>query len=672
MALRPKYWDFTFIRYNRVYILLPGINLFFTKSNRFNLIYLFMATFVLISFVSRTVLLTYSFSHVSLTLLDLFKIYGIGLFYDFVAVSYYVVPFVIYLILVPNRVFNASWHRKLTIVIFFGFIFSLVFNGFSEWFFWEEFGKRFNFIAVDYLIYTTEVINNILESYPIPLLITIVLLLTIALFAFYVKKTMVLHTTFSDEKGFMSRLKEGGLLLLIPLLFFYLLDQQNLTSVSTNKFNAELSKNGLYSLFSAFRNNSLDYDDFYKSKEIDTVLKDLRKLQTTKKITFTSDDIKDITRHYSAAGEEKHYNVMLVMIESMSASYMDTYGSKQNLTPEMDKIVKKSLFFKKLYATGTRTVRGMEAVTLSIPPTPGRSIVKRPHNHDLSSVGFVFQEKGYDNKFIYGGHGYFDNMNEFFSHNGFNIVDHNNFTADEITFDNVWGVCDGDLFNKSLKEADNSFAQNRPFFNFIMTTSNHRPYTFPKEHMSQPQLEGRDSGVNYTDYAIKKFLDDAAKRPWFDTTLFIFVADHNGGSSGAVDLPLFRYLIPAFVYAPKILQPQVVDKLSSQIDLMPTVMSIMGWDFKGKFYGNNILADDFIQRAFIGNYQKLGYYQDNRLTILSPDESVKSLEVEKLELKDVRYKQIPDNQADIDNAITYYQSANYLYKNNLTRHVKGQ
>ncbi len=630
-----------------------------------------MATFIVVSFVSRSVLLTYSFSHVSLNVLDLLKVYGIGLFYDFVAVSYYVVPFVIYLILVPNKIFNAPWHRKMTIAIFFGFIFAIVFNGFSEWFFWEEFGKRFNFIAVDYLIYTTEVINNILESYPVPLLLLIVLLLTVAIFLFYIKKTMVLHTTFSDEKGLKSRLKEGGLLLLIPLLSFYFLEQQNLTSASTNKFNAELSKNGLYSLFSAFRNNALDYDEFYKSHDINDVLHTLRKLQTTQETTFVSDDINDITRHYHHLGSEKHYNVMLVMIESMSAAYMNTYGNTQNLTPEMDRLTQESLFFNNLYATGTRTVRGMEAVTLSIPPTPGRSIVKRPNNHDLSSVGFTFEEKGYENKFIYGGHGYFDNMNEFFSHNGFNIVDHNNFEADEITFDNVWGVCDEDLFNKSIKEADNSFAAHKPFFNFIMTTSNHRPYTFPKEHMTQPKLEGRDSGVNYTDYAIKKFLDDAKKKPWFDNTLFIFIADHNGGSSGEVALPLFRYLIPAFIYAPKIIKPQTVSKLSSQIDLMPTVMSLMNWDYEGKFYGNDILGSDFNERAFISNYQKLGLYRENRLTILSPDENVVSLEVKTLKRKDVKYEEIPDNNEDIDRAITYYQSANYLYKNNLTRHVKG-
>ena len=663
---------FIFIGYNCIYNLYIGIPLFLQKSNRFNLVYLFMATFIFISFISRTVLLSYSFSHVSLSALDLLKVYGIGLFYDFVAVSYYIVPFVIYLILVPNRVFNSKWHRLFSIGIFFGFVFAIVFNGFSEWFFWEEFGKRFNFIAVDYLVYTTEVINNILESYPVPLLVTIVLLLTGLLFFFYYKKTSALQSTFSSEKGYKARLKEGGLLLLLPVLFFNLLDQQNLTSMSNNKFNAELSKNGLYSLFSAFRNNSLDYDDFYMTKNNDKVLKHLRELQSRQNATFTNKSIKDITRHYTAAGEEKRYNVMLIMIESLSAAYMDIYGNDKNLTPAIESYIHKSLFFDNLYATGTRTVRGMEAVTLSIPPTPGRSIVKRPNNHDLSSVGFIFQEKGYDNKFIYGGHGYFDNMNEFFSHNGFNIVDRNNFDENEVKFANVWGVCDEDLFDKALQEADKSYAEKKPFFSFVMTTSNHRPFTFPKDNMSQPEREGRDSGVNYTDYAIKKLLEDAAQKPWFDNTLFVIVSDHNGGSSGEVDVPLFRYIIPAFIYAPKIIKPQVVSKLSSQIDLMPTVMSLMHWNYQGKFYGNNILDTDFKEQAFVGNYQKLGFYRNNHLTILSPDATAKSLEITSLKRESVKYKELQNNQADIDDAITYYQSASYLYKNNLTRHTKAQ
>ena len=134
------------------------------------------------------------------------------------------------------------------------------------------------------------------------------------------------------------------------------------------------------------------------------------------------------------------------MVESLSAEYMGAFGDDRGWTPNLDDLAKRSLFFDNFYATGTRTVRGMEAVVLSVPPTPGRSIIKRPDCHDMFSSGFIFKEKGYENKFIYAGHGYFDNMNDFFSHNGFVMIDRTDMNSDEITFSNVWGVCDEDLF----------------------------------------------------------------------------------------------------------------------------------------------------------------------------------------------------------------------------------
>ena len=639
----------------------------FLKNDRFNLVFVFMMVFIAISFISRTALMMASFDDVDLSLLNLIKIYGIGAFYDFVASTYYVIPFVIYLILIPNKLFNAKIHKVLALGIYFSVLYGVIFNGFSEWFFWDEFGKRFNFIAVDYLVYTTEVLQNIWESYPIPLLVSIILVFNLGLFYLLSKKTTLFVESFTQESTFMQRAKKGLLLLVLPVLFFNILDQQKLTETFSNKFNAELSKNGLYSLFSAFRNNTLDYDEFYATLDINDVMLKLRTLLKSKDSSFVSKDLKNIQREFKAQGEEKHYNVMLIMIESLSASYMGIYGNTKNLTPYIDSYAKKSLFFNKLYATGTRTVRGMEAVTLSVPPTPGRSIVKRPDNHNLSSVGFIFANKGYENKFIYGGHGYFDNMNDFFGNNGFNIVDRNSFSDDEITFANVWGVCDENLFDKTLKEADKSFAKKKPFFNFIMTTSNHRPYTFPRDKMDQPKREGRDSGVNYTDYAVKKFFEDAAKKPWFDDTIFVLVADHNGGSSGSTDLPVYRYLIPAFFYAPKIIEPQTISKLSSQIDLMPTLLSLMNWDYNNKAYGNNILAPNFQERAFIGTYQKLGLLRDDKLTVLFPNASAKSLQISDLKLNDVTYIELEKNKKDIADTITYFQSATYLYKNKLNR-----
>ena len=636
---------------------------------RYRFLFYFFIVFVAISFLSRSALLLHSYSLVDTNPLELLKLYLVGFFYDVVAYFYYIIPFVIYLFLVPRKIFNSKIHKIISLLVFFGILYGVVFNGVSEWFFWDEFGKRFNFIAVDYLVYTHEVIRNIQESYPMPLLLSVIFVITASIFYLIAKRSDGFKRLFHDASNYKRRLIPTLLLLTLPTIFFMVLHKQGIAlSVSDNRYNQELAKNGFYSLFSAFRNNELDYYEFYKVADDKEVLTHYRTLVKSDNSQFLSEDLNNTLREITATAKETRPNVMLIMIESLSAEYMDAFGNDQNLTPHIDALTKKSIFFNNFFATGTRTVRGMEAVTMSVPPTAGRSIVKRPDNHNMFGIGWVFKEKGYDNKFIYAGHGYFDNMNEYFSNNGFTIVDRVSFKKDEICFANVWGVCDEDLFDKSIKEADISYSKKQPFFSFIMTTSNHRPYTYPEGKIDIPSHTGRDGGVKYTDYAINEFLKKASTKPWFDETLFIFVADHNGGSAGKNELPLYRYKIPLMVYAPKLLEPKLVSKLSSQIDLAPTLFGLMNWSYKSKFYGKDILSDSFRERALIGNYQKLGLYQDNILTMLLPNGKVKAFDVEELALKDNTYKERTPKEQDVKDTIGYYQSASYFYMNHLDRY----
>ena len=634
-------------------------------SGRFKFVSSFLLIFIMLSLVSRMVLLSVSHALVDMHPLELMKVFGIGLFYDLVAASYYLIPFVLYLIVVPKRIFNSKTHKMIATAVYFGVVYSLVFNVFSEYFFWDEFGKRFNFIAVDYLVYTHEVIQNIRESYPIPLLLIVIFVITAAIFYGIWKKGSLFTEAFTSHLSFKERLKRGLPLLLLPLLFFFILDKQTLAHASKNKFNQELSKNGIYSLFSAFRHNALDYEEFYRTLDEKRVFTRLRQLLDRKNSTFVSSELTNITRKVDNGVTEKKYNIVLIMVESLSAEYLGVFGDKRGLTPHLDKLAQKSLFFDNLYATGTRTVRGMEAVTLSLPPTPGRSIVKRPDCQGLDSAGFVFKELGYDTKFIYAGHGYFDNMNYFFSHNGFKVVDRFDFKKDEITFANVWGVCDEDLLKKVTKEADASYKAGKPFFSFVMTTSNHRPYTYPEGKIDIPSHTGRGGAVKYTDYAIDAFLKSVESKPWFDDTIFVVIADHNGGSAGKTALPVWRYKIPLFIYAPKIVTPKKVSKLASQIDVVPTLLGILGQTYEAKFYGDDILRDDHRERAFVGNYQKLGLLRNNGLTVLSPDESVQHYNIVNQTLYGVTYEEAIPSPQDINDTISYYQSASYLYKHHL-------
>jgi len=631
---------------------------------RFGGILLLYLVFISISLVSRTVLLTMSFRDISFNPLNIIWSYGAGLFMDTVAFSYFMIPFVLFLMFVSDRIFNSAIHRIFAYSVYFITFYILLFNGVSEFFFWEEFGVRYNFIAVDYLVYTTEVLANIKESYPLPLLVSGILIVDIILTYFVVKKKFLVDSLASKSK-LKSRLSNGLVLLCIPL-FSFILIKNTTVEITKNRYNNELAKNGIHSLFSAFLNNELDYETFYAMHPNDVNFKQLRGLLKSENSQYLNDETFDITRQITNSGEEKRYNVVLVTVESLSGEFLSYKGNKLGkITPNLDAIADSSLFFTNLYAIGTRTVYGLEAITLGAPPKPGQSVVKRPNNENMFSVGQIFKERGYDLKFIYGGYGYFDNMNYYFSHNGYQIVDHSDLSKEEITFKNAWGVCDQDLFNRTLKECDKSFAAGKPFLNHLMTTSNHRPFTYPDGVIDIPSHTGRAGGVKYFDYAVGEFLRKASQKPWFKNTLFVIVADHCAGSAGQAELPFMEYQIPYLIYNPGLVHPQQISKLCSQIDVAPTLLGVMNWSYKTKFFGKDIvkMAPDE-ERAFISNYQKLGYIKNDRLTILSPQQKVTHYQIDPQtgEMKTTQ------NDAEYENeAIIYYQSANYVYKNKLNK-----
>ncbi|MGB5988325.1 MAG: sulfatase-like hydrolase/transferase [Marinifilaceae bacterium] len=623
---------------------------FFPK--RYAAVLLFVALFVAISFIIRTVLLFFDVASLDLSFGRLIALYCNGLFYDLVACSYFIIPFVLYNLFVPDKVFNTKVHKYISYMFFVISIFILVSTSVSEWFFWEEFSVRFNFIAVDYLVYTTEVISNIQESYPMPLIASGMLAASLAVF-FLVRKYF--NKSYGNKSTFLQRLKVTAVLLTLPLIAWFTITDRTL-EVEGNAYCNELGHNGFYQVFSAFLNNELDYDTFYRTASNEEVFKNVRKLVETPNSTFVNKDALDITRDIVNEGEEKHYNIMMVTVESLSARFFGKFGNTEGITPFLDSLASKSLFFNNFYATGTRTVRGMEALTLSVPPTPGYSIVKRPHNENMHSLGNILKSKGFSNTFIYAGYGYFDNMNYFFGNNGYDVVDLNDFKEDEISFQNAWGVCDEDLFDKAIQVSDKAYEAGKPFSNFIMTTSNHRPFTYPDGKIDIPSHSGRAGAVKYTDYAIRQLFEKASKHAWFDNTIFVVVADHCAGSAGETALPVHNYHIPLFVYAPKLIEPKEINSVCSQIDFAPTVLGLMNMSYRSKFFGKNVLKYD-PNRALLGTYQKIGLLKGDQLTVQYP---VKRVEGFNISTGKQLSTKVPAQ--DLKDAISFYQSASYLFK----------
>jgi phosphoglycerol transferase MdoB-like AlkP superfamily enzyme len=635
--------------------------MFMQAKSRFHSLYTLWLIIIVFSAVTRTILLVKSLPQLDLTPLLLVKIYAVGFFFDCVAFSYCAIPFVLVAVILSDRVFNSAFFRLFVYAVGFAFTYLMLFNVVAEYTFFDEFATRFNFIAVDYLIYTNEVIRNIRESYPVNAILGVLLLLNI--FAFLpVKKH--LSRSFSHKSSIGSRLKVGAAFLLLPVLSFAAVDL-SLTQISPNNYADELAGNGIYCLFSAFRNNELDFNRFYVNKDDKTVLARLKDLLKEKNSHFVSPDGPSITHVIQPGGTERPLNVVLVVEESLSAEFLTSFGNNKGITPNLDKLAKESLFFTHLYATGTRTVRGLEALTLSLPPLPGTSIIKRPNNENFISWGSVMKEKGYDNKFIYAGHGYFDNMNYFFANNGFATIDRTDFSKEEITFTNAWGVCDEDLFLKVIKEADLSYATKKPFFSVVMTTSNHRPFTYPDGKIDIPSKTGRDGGVKYSDYAIGKLLAEAKKKPWFNDTIFVIVADHCGDSAAKLALPVKHYEIPLFIYAPAIIKPQVVDRMMSQIDIAPTLLGLLNFTYTSAFIGKDVMTTDaWSDRAFISTYQKLGFIQNDKLLVLGPK---KEADYFSFARKDGATTVLKPQEDLLMDALAYIQGTNYIYKNRLNR-----
>ena len=631
------------------------------KGNSFQLAALMITIVISLSVITRIALLFKSAATVDFTVLNILGIFGIGLCYDLINAAYFILPLMLYIWLLPGRIMNKRWHRFVLYGIFFFFTFGLLFNIVSEWFFWDEFSSRFNFIAVDYLVYTNEVIGNIRQSYPVEIIVGILFLTTIAAIYFLrpvIKKAAGYSLPFQYRSLWMA----GYVSVLVA--FYYLVDNK-FKQFSENTYVNELAGNGLYELFAAYLNNELDYAQFYQKIPDAAAFKMIRGQIKTPESQFVNNDPFSIERKIVNPGKEKKMNVVLISVESLSADFLGSFGNTQKITPNLDSLAGHSLLFTNLYATGTRTVRGLEALSVGTPPTPGQSIVRRPKNEGLFSMGRVFEEKGYQSKFIYGGYGYFDNMGYFFDHNNYQVVDRNKIAKKDIAYENIWGVADENLFTLATKEIESTIKSGKPVFAHVMTTSNHRPFTYPDGRIDIPSHTSREGAVKYTDYAIGKFIREASRKPWFKNTLFVIVADHCASSAGKADLPVNKYLIPLLIYSPGNIAPAKMERLMSQIDLGPTVLGLLNFSYTSKFFGYDIFKlENGRERAFISTYQSLGYIRKDTLIILKPQRVANAFVPN---FKDGSARETDLNKSLTNEAISWYQTASYQFKNKMMK-----
>lgn len=616
--------------------------------------------YVALGFVTR-VALWWAYGHAAqVGAASLLWIVPSGLVADAIESLYLLAPLALFLWLTPDRWQSTRIMRGILLAGTALWMFGMIFSAVTEFYFFEEFDSRFNLVAVDYLIYPTEVAGDLWAAYPVGRVILVAALLACTM-TWLLRAPLTVGTRVVARFGVRTR---TFLLLAAVVVLSAALFSTNSLGWSTNRVANELAANGTSSFFRALRTSEIDYHALYATRDSAANHALLVAQLGRGGGSFSNDGAGRLDRSFAArpAGLGK-LNVILISSESFGAEFSRLYGSDRDWTPEFDRYAQQSLWFRHTYASGTRTVRGLEAITLSIPPIPTESVVRRPGNENIATLGAVLREHGYHTSFLYGGYGYFDDMNAFYSNNGYEVRDRNDLRAAP-RFANIWGVADEDLYDMALAHADELAASGQPFFIHIMNTSNHKPFTFRTGLESlgiKPSGGGRESGVRYADFAQGYFLREAAKHAWFDRTIFIIVADHGARVYGKQEIPLRTYEIPLLFYSPGHIAPRRVDSLMTQIDIAPTLLGLLGLPYTAPWFGQDALNTAEEGRvAFFNHNHDVAMLREGRLTILGLQKSVLN---KRYDVATDRYS----NETSVDPAmndltIAYFQTAYEMFK----------
>jgi phosphoglycerol transferase MdoB-like AlkP superfamily enzyme len=549
------------------------------------------------------------------------KLYLVGVRMDMIVICYFLfLPALFFLILPKNilRYIKYLWIFYFT--FFIGFAFFMEMSTFA---FIREYDLRPDTIFVKYLKHFREVSATVWKADRIDVIVTFSLLLFVLWFTWRSFKYVV--NNFRPMKWYF---RMAILPFFLGLLFLgarssFAPRPANISTAywsEKNKLVNELTLNSTYSVMMAVtrlkdeKDPSAVYGNMTE-KEIFSRVKHNLEIPDS---LFESSDIPFLHKQIPEVNNSSPRNVVIILEESLGAEYVGALGGLP-LTPNLDRLSKEGLFFTDLYSTGTRTVRGIEAVVTGFLPTPGNSIV----NLGLSRTGFftageLFRSAGYTTSFIYGGQSNFDEMRSFFLGNGFeHVYDEPSFK--NYAFKGTWGVSDEDLVEK----ADEVFrAQgNKPFFSVILSTSNHAPFEFPDgriELYEEPKNTVHNA-MKYADFAIGRFFELAKKSDYYKNTIFLVVADHNTRVFGDEFVPVNKFHIPGLLIGPGIPQTSY-SKVASQVDLLPTILDFVGIKTENPMIGRNLMQvpGNDPGRCFMQYGMNYAYMKGDSVIILRP------------------------------------------------------
>lgn len=529
-----------------------------------------------------------------------------------------------------------AWRGLTLTLVEFCYVLAGIVNMLCEGIYWHKFGVRYNFIAADRLFYSGSAMRAVLDAYPV-----IPMAIALTLIAIFVTWKMFRKYSIGESSniGFSNTM---AMLVLYGMLAFGSLKWLDFSSRKISNSSAaatQLQENGIWNLIEACKSGDLEYYRFYPAIP-------------TMQATNTAEELLAKGLHAPDSTAAIPRNIVLITLESINHEYID-----EGLCPFLESLKKESLSFKNMFASGPSMSKGIDALTLCTPPTPGRSIAfkfGKTVPAGLPTIGKALQASGYATAFIYGGNGRRSNLRRYFSTNGYEIIEKRDFK--DISFENSMGACDDDTYEEVLEYADKRANLGKPFLAHVLTLSSHSPYSYPGSRLIEK--DERREAVKYTDAALHRFFAAASKKPWFSNTIFVVVSDRGSEKSNENGPQLEYFHIPALIYSPGFIAPAENDKICSQIDLMPTLLSMLHIRPEDNFYGRNILADDFEERAYVSNFLQLGYLKDSTLIVLQPMREITAFRIEGGEQIEVT---APDSVLQKE-ATALYQLASGLFE----------
>jgi len=597
---------------------------------------------------------------------DFWYIFPIGLRMDLILLCYLSFLPAVLITFLPNRWIKFT--NSFLVVYSFVFLFLILFVELATPDFVRQYDTRPNKIFLDYLIYPREVIGTLLKSYLTSIIITF-LILGIVIYLAFKKGKKYFHTQNGDYKF---------KLMIFPLVAFLLFLGARSSLVSKRPINASeavfstdqltncLGLNSFYTVaFAAYSIKNEGNTKMYGKMDETEAIARVKKYMIAGPNDFTDKNIPFLHVQEPDTILKKPYNLVIFLQESLGAEYVGILGGKP-LTPEFDKLSKEGLLFTNLYCTGTRSVRGIEAVVTGFLPSPSESVVKLGNSQQgFFTLADALDQKGYDTSFIYGGMANFDNMASFFNGNGFeNIIDQSDFESDDNTyaFKGTWGYSDEDLVTK----ANNYFKSkgDKPFFSLMFSTSNHEPFEYPagriKPYDKKPATV--NNAMKYADFSIGKFFKMAKKEYYFKNTIFIVIADHNTRTYGKNLVPINKFHIPAFILGPGVPKGASYNKLASQIDIPPTLLSYLGLSFETPMIGRNLneLNSKVPGRSIMQFNDINAFRVENQVVIMQPNLKPLQFKIK----NDTTLIPIKLNQELAKDALAHVITAGNLYTQN--------